>query len=144
MTDPNPNNRLPPALGPLIAENRWVVWRWETVKDKKTKVPYRATDPSRKAKTTDPTTWSDFATAVAAEAQTDGIGFCLKNSDIAAFDIDNCRDPETGALDPWAQALVERARSYTEITVSGTGLGSSGMEPVPRSIASSQCPTPMA
>ena len=33
-----------------------------------------------------------------------------------------CRDPTTGAIDSWASDLVERVGSYTEITVSGTGL----------------------
>ena len=33
-----------------------------------------------------------------------------------------CRDPITGKIDPWAADLVERVASYTEITVSGTGL----------------------
>ena len=50
------------------------------------------------------------------------VGFCLQGTDILAFDIDDCRDKETGALHPWAQALVERADSYTEVTPSGTGL----------------------
>src|SRR5262245_45260083 len=40
----------------------------------------------------------------------------------AAFDIDKCRNPETGEIHPWAMALVEKAASYTKITISGTGL----------------------
>jgi hypothetical protein len=31
---------LPPAS--LLAQGQWVLWRWETVKGKLTKVPYRA------------------------------------------------------------------------------------------------------
>ena len=52
----------------------------------------------------------------------DGIGFCLLNSGFSAFDIDDCRKPDTGEIYPWAASLVERVASYTEITVSGTGL----------------------
>ena len=52
----------------------------------------------------------------------DGIGFNLSGTDIAAFDIDNCRDPATGDIAPEAMAIVNRATSYTEMTVSGTGL----------------------
>jgi putative DNA primase/helicase len=115
---------LPDALAPLIAFPHWLVWKWETDKNgKPTKVPYQAAHPSRKAKSTDPSTWADYATAVdAAVASADGIGFCLLNSDIAAFDVDDCRNPNTGALDPWASALVKRAGSYAEVTPSGTGI----------------------
>jgi putative DNA primase/helicase len=37
-------------------------------------------------------------------------------------DIDDCRDPASGAIDPWAEKLVAKAGSYVEVTVSGTGL----------------------
>ena len=52
----------------------------------------------------------------------DGIGFVLTDTDFAAFDVDDCRDKETGILQPWAKGLVERCGSYAEITVSGTGV----------------------
>jgi Virulence-associated protein E len=114
---------LPDALAPLITQRRWVIWRWErTNKGKPTKVPYQAAWPDRKAKSTDPKTWSNYDTAVNAAKHADGVGFCLLDSDIAAFDIDKCRDPKTGVIDEWASALVGRVGSYTEITVSGTGL----------------------
>ena len=48
--------------------------------------------------------------------------YCLLNSGIGAFDIDDCRDPETGDINPWAMELVAKAGSYTEITPSGEGL----------------------
>src|SRR5262249_29951940 len=49
----------------------------------------------------------------------DGIGFCLLGTEIAAFDIDDCR---TSAIYPWANDFVAKVGSYTEVTVSGTGL----------------------
>jgi predicted P-loop ATPase len=121
---PRDTGRLPAVLAPLTAEKRWVIWKWEinAKTGKKTKVPYQAKRPGTKAKSTDPATGSDYPTAVAAAAQADGIGFCLLGSGIAAFDLDNCRNPETGELHPWAAAFVTRASSYTEITISGGGL----------------------
>jgi putative DNA primase/helicase len=50
------------------------------------------------------------------------IGYMLMDGEIAAFDIDKCRDPATGQIHSWAQRLIEKAGSYTEITPSGTGL----------------------
>ena len=120
-------HNLPSALASLIGRPNWVLWRWEKPKDKFTKVPYQPN--GRKARNNDPKTWNSYDVVLEAltsyskaVADFDGIGFCLFNSDIAAFDIDHCRDPITGEIDPWAADLVERVGSYTEITVSGTGL----------------------
>jgi hypothetical protein len=52
----------------------------------------------------------------------DGVGLALFNSPLAAFDLDDCRDPKTGDIEPAARRLIERARSYVEVTVSGAGL----------------------
>ena len=117
---------LPEVLAPLVAERRWIIWRYETDEvGKITKVPYQAAKPKWKASSTSPKTWTDYATAVAAAAKhddVDGIGFQLFGSDFGAFDVDDCRDPETGALHPWVEEFLKRANSYTEITVSQKGL----------------------
>ena len=98
-----------------------MLWRWEkTETGKFTKVPYQPN--GHKAKNNDPTTWNSYSVVLEAMRDFDGIGFCLFNSDIAAFDIDHYRNSTTGEIDPWAAGLVERVASYTEITVSGTGL----------------------
>jgi hypothetical protein len=121
-----PFSGLPEALKPLAALPAWLVWRWELSGDKWTKVPYQARRPQAKASSTDKTTWSDYDTALAV-AQTrddvDGLGLCLLGAPgIAAFDLDDCRDPAASRIAPWAQELVDRCASYTEVTVSGTGL----------------------
>lgn len=116
---------LPAALAPLVGMPHWVVWRWEIGKTgKRTKVPYQPTRPRLKAKNNDRSSWASYETArqVADAGRADGVGFCLLGSPFAAFDLDDCRDPETGKVSPWAQALVNRVGSYTEVTVSGTGL----------------------
>jgi hypothetical protein len=113
-------HNLPAALAPLVAQHKWVLWRWERGKNKWTKPPYQPSGAH--ARNNDPKTWHSYAAVLTALPQWDGIGYCLLNGDIAAFDIDNCRDPVSGAIDPWAIALVQRANSYAEITVSGTGL----------------------
>src|SRR6516164_4603875 len=41
---------------------------------------------------------------------------------IGAADLDDCRDPGTGVLAPWAQQLLEKCGSYAEVTPSGTGI----------------------
>jgi hypothetical protein len=104
----------------------WVVWRAEFVKDKWTKVPYRAAAPDQYAAVDDPSTWSSFATALESYTRVetlDGIGYVLTGADaITGVDLDHCRDPETGTIGPWAQTIVARFSTYTELSPSATGL----------------------
>jgi hypothetical protein len=52
-----------------------------------------------------------------------GVGFVLTGTDIAAIDLDKCRDPETLAIAPWARKILDMAPgAYSEVTASGTGL----------------------
>jgi hypothetical protein len=115
---------VPPALLPYASLPRWVVWRLETVKGRPTKVPYQPNDPLKKAKSTVSSTWGDADTAIeVAESDSfDGIGLELLDGEIGAFDIDDCRDKSTGAINPKVKELIKRAGSYTEVTPSGTGL----------------------
>jgi hypothetical protein len=116
---------LPNALKPYARFPQWVIWKYEERHGKKTKVPFRPEQPSRYASSKDASTWSNYQTALNAFEEYgdfDGIGICLFGSELAAFDIDDCRDPETGAVHPWALALVERCATYAEVTPSGRGL----------------------
>ena len=121
---------LPPALIPLTELARWVVWSWELRatkggKEKWTKLPRQALDPSRNARSNDASTWGTYTDAVAAVAAgaADGIGFMLLGSNIGAIDLDHCRDPESQKLDTWATQLQSEADgAYQEVTVSGGGL----------------------
>src|SRR5262245_49894837 len=116
---------LPPALAPLAGQPRWVVWKWVAGKNgKRTKPPFQGRSPHMHASSTDPATWGDFDTAMAAYCahKADGIGYALNGGEIGAFDVDDCIDAATGNVHPWAQALVRRCGSYAEITPSKTGV----------------------
>ena len=127
------NLGAPAALQPLTELQRWVVWKWERARNKKTgeltgkwtKVPYQPRNPNENAENDNPSTWGSYNEALARveEGAADGIGFNLLDSDIGAVDLDKCRDPETGAIAEWALAILKRAPdAYAEVTVSGTGL----------------------
>lgn len=128
MTSQSPNLtgnaidwKVPPvALEQMTAQHHWMLWKFEQRGGKTTKIPYQASGPTAKAN--DQSTWCDFDSAALVAHRYSGIGFALLNSGIAAFDIDDCRDAATGDVHPWAQALVEAAGSYAEVTPSGTGL----------------------
>lgn len=113
---------------PAVLRDRpqWVAWRWEQVNGKRTKVPMMVQAVNRKASSTDRATWCSFPEAVAALGngrQLDGVGFVVTDDDpFVGVDLDHCRDSETGLLLPWAQQLVDRLASYTEITPSSEGV----------------------
>jgi len=93
----------------------------------KTKPPIAPTDARRYAKSNDSTTWGSYEEAVAyherEDTHTEGVGYMLSGQGvIVGLDLDGCRHPETGELEPWAEEVVERADSYTEVSPSGTGL----------------------
>jgi AAA domain len=120
---------LPEALAPLKELPNWVCWKWQlkfnkTGEPKWDKPPFNPARPHAYAKNNDPTTWGTYeqALAVFRRGECDGIGFSLSGTDFGAFDLDDCRDPGTGEIAPEGMAIVERATSYTECTVSGTGL----------------------
>ena len=102
----------------------WVGWRYETRDGKKTKVPINP-HTGQRAKANDPTTWSDYETAVAAVEKhgLEGVGYVFAEDDpFSGVDIDDCREPETGVIAPWAQEIIDSLATYTEVSPSGTGL----------------------
>ncbi len=112
---------LPPELR---TEARWVVARVEDREGgKPTKIPYCPHAPARKASTTNPSMWSDFATAarLVREETFPALGFVLGDG-FVGVDLDGCRDATSGVIEPWAQEIVDRLNSYTEVSVSGTGI----------------------
>jgi putative DNA primase/helicase len=107
----------------LTSRDQWVVWRWEVRKGKWNKPPYQPSGSP--AKSNDPATWVSFREAVAAfeNGHFHGVGFVLTADDSYAMaDLDHCRDSASGSVKTWAAEIVDRLRSYTEITPSGEGL----------------------
>lgn len=103
---------------------QWVNWRSEIRDGKPTKVPYLV-GTSTRASATNPSTWRTFEDAVAAHqvGGYTGIGFVFTEDDpFVGVDIDKCRDPQSGQIEPGALYVVRWLASYTELSVSGTGL----------------------
>jgi putative DNA primase/helicase len=125
-----------PAFSPPIIENipeqlterpQWVCWRLEERDGKKTKVPYTP-GTLRRASTTDLMTWRTFSETLEAyesgEPPYDGVGFVLSSADpYCGIDLDRCRKPESGEIEPWAQEIIAKAsEGYVEISPSGAGM----------------------
>lgn len=95
----------------LKQTQQWVCW---TGADKIPKNPYTG----RNAKSNDPSTWSDFSTAVNAcdKFRFDGIGFMFANG-YFGVDLDHC----AGDID-FCDEFVDTLQSYAEYSKSGEGI----------------------
>lgn len=109
-------DKIPEKLRDL---KRWLCWKEEKRDGKPTKVPYQ-TDGSL-ASSTDADTWTDFDTALAAVKDFDGVGIALGEG-LSGIDLDKCRNPDTGIIEPWARSIIDQLDSYTEISPSGRGV----------------------
>jgi hypothetical protein len=109
----------------LAALPQWVAWWWEERDGKPAKSPLNP-HTGAYAPTTDPATWGRLQDALRfcrKHSSAAGVGFVFTKDDRhAGFDLDKCRDPETGEIAPCAQAIVDYLSSYTEVSPSGKGV----------------------
>lgn len=104
----------------------WVMWRQESRGGKATKVPYRG--GGRKAWTTNSSHWmlhsqvESLSRGHRTIGSHEGIGFVFhKEGPYLGIDLDNCID-SSGVVAPWAQAIIDRLDTYTEVSPSGRGV----------------------
>jgi putative DNA primase/helicase len=116
-------NRIPQELK---ERPQWVLWRFEERKGEETKPPL---DPvtGEYAKVNDPSTWGTFEQAVDGYeyyvGECDGIGFVFCEEDpFTGIDFDNCRNAETGEINPQTARAIGDLDSYTEASPSGDGV----------------------
>lgn len=108
---------LPPKLRET---GLFCCWKLEERDGKSTKMPYNSRTGS-KASSSNPATFAPLNVAQAVAHQYDGLGVGVFDN-LAAVDIDHCRNPETRELTPTASDIVNIMQSYTEISPSGTGI----------------------
>src|SRR5262245_56209830 len=99
------------ALKSLTARPQWVAWGAD-------KVPYSPITGGR-ASSTRPHTWGTYERAMAFCEQQGlaGVGYVFSRMDpYTGIDLDTCRDPTTGTIEPWAQDIITALSSYTEVS----------------------------
>lgn len=102
---------------------QWVLWSHREVHGRKTKVPIDVY--GHNASTTAPHTWAhvDEVRKTFESGVGSGVGFVFtRQAGITGIDLDHCRDPSTGGVDKWAQAILDRIQSYSEVSPSETGV----------------------
>src|SRR3954452_5151771 len=131
-----------PAVEQLVERGaRFVLWRNEVRDGKPTKAPLRVN--GQYADSTKASTWNTLAECEAAlrSVRADGIGFVLAaerdqaagRPAVVGGDLDGCRDPRTGAIEPRAREVIDALASYSEVSPSGTGVKVYLLaDPVPR------------
>lgn len=128
ITEPASILKVQEANIPQAMKNarRWVCW--QAIRKQRrdgafeyTKEPRRGGDPTRRASSTDESTWCDFTLAYSSvlEGRATGVGFVLGDG-WAGIDIDGaCRDD---VLREEAAELVAKFSTFAERSVSGTGV----------------------
>jgi len=112
----------------LCASRRWIGRKnvWDESKKKNKKPPYSPVDGSAIGATEKYADhWLTFDEALkgVVKYQLDGLGFVFKDGDgFIGLDFDDCRDPETGAIDPIVQNWLRWFPTFTEVSPSGTGI----------------------
>ena len=92
-------------------------WKYEQRSGGRTKVPKTVT--GRNADISDPASFCSFDEILKKAGNFDGIGIAVK-SDLTAIDIDH--SVVDGNLTELARSIVDKTRSYTEISPSGKGI----------------------
>lgn len=112
----------------IYALRQWVVWKldFKPGQLKPTKIPINPLTLSA-ASSTDPRTWTDYATACAVlsiDQTLSGVGFILTPADpYFLIDLDGCRDTESGALSIDAQSICSQFPGAAwEFSQSGEGV----------------------
>jgi hypothetical protein len=102
----------------LRDREQWVLWRYESRKGRRTKVPKQADGTN--AASDNPATWTTFDRAIEAYRRSgfDGIGYMFSKDD-PYFGVDLDHIAERRA---WALGIVGRFATYAEPSVSGEGI----------------------
>jgi hypothetical protein len=124
----------------LVERRQWVLWRAEG--EKGTKVPYQI-GGQRKASSTDPRTWAPYHDVLRElerhPERYSGAGYVFSGDDgLTGVDLDDCRDPETGAIAPWARAILDSLNTYSEVSPSGTGVKAWAIGTLPDAVKTAQ------
>lgn len=119
---------IPGAIPPeMRALKRWAPWRavWNEKKQKYEKIPHRAARPEYGLSNKNAAGWVTFDQAMEAyRANLDrfaGVGYLMTGAHgVTGVDLDHC--VKDGVIADWAQEVIAKLDTYTEVSPSGTGL----------------------
>lgn len=121
-------DKLPDAFRDLKSRKKWVGWKYwvdPQYPDSKPKKRPMCAHANFFGSHASPHTWGtyDVAARSAVRFGWDGVGYVLTADDnITGADLDQCRDPVTGAIEEWARDILSLGETYAEVSPSGEGL----------------------
>jgi putative DNA primase/helicase len=141
-----PNGHLPPGFAP----RHWCLWKYEWRHDEERGnwEPYKPTFSPRTLRkfrwreqdghwqrSLEWGLWGTFGEALRIyrthTGRFDGIGYVLEprlplfdgeELCLVVTDLDDCRDPESGGIESWAEGIIEEQGTFAELSPSGTGV----------------------
>ena len=114
-----------PAIALLKSRPQWVSWDYEYREGSKPTKPPISPRSGFKASHSRPDQWGEYSEAVTRVVRSglEGVGYVLTEHDnLSGGDLDNCRDEETGVIQPWAAEIISFAETYAEVSPSGRGI----------------------
>jgi hypothetical protein len=124
MIAPVDLNNPPPRE--MRERHQWACWKLELIDGKWKKPPYHPRS-GRKVSATTMGQLCTYDQAVRAyqSGEYDGISYHLRAADnLVAIDIDSCRNPQTGEIEPWAWRILQVLQTRTETSPRGGGVHS--------------------
>lgn len=116
---------------PLAPSHQWCVWQYgppRTEGGKPQKIPSISFTGNRFHKGTpvlpNLSPLKNARERFEADPKLAGVGFVMigdQGKPLVCIDLDNCRDVQTGAVEPWAKTILDRFPTYTEVSPSGAG-----------------------
>src|SRR5215203_4398557 len=107
-----------------IPEELKIGERWVTCDEYKVPLLALPSGAVFAASSTDSNTWRSYEMVLATWQKNEhiaGVGRVLvEDEDYAGVDLDDCVDPSSGAISPWASTIIDRLDSYHEISPSRT------------------------
>ena len=122
------NNKYIAVPEELRKLKNWVCWKAVPDERSHSGISKKPINPKEGtfAKSNDPTTWTDFDTAVRASEKYSGIGFMFGNSPFFGVDLDDMsedlEDYQNGGADNRIAEFVHELQSYAEYSQSGNGI----------------------
>jgi putative DNA primase/helicase len=119
-----PSATYPAVPRYLKDRQQWVVWKYVDREGKQTKCPHNARTGNL-ASSNNPSDWSgiEIAETALSGGNYNGIGYVFSEDDgLVGIDIDDCRNAQTGEVEPWALEMILPLTGYWEVSPSGTGI----------------------
>ena len=129
MNNQNPSGHIRLQASGIPVEltqlDQWVLYKFEkSGLNRISKIPVN--NRGKNLRWSNPENWLSFEDACHFSSKSDGlfgIGFIFTEDDpFVGIDLDHCRDPKTGDINPEAAGIIRRLNTYSEISVSGTGV----------------------